>query len=161
MIGADDKKIGQIPHSQALKEAQELDLDLVEVVPPRGDEPPVCKIMDYGKYLYQQRKNLDAARKHQHQVQIKEVRLTPRIGDNDFQVKLRSIVTFLGEGDKVKVTVRFRGREMAYREQGLELLRRVERETFETSSVEQMAKFEGKQMMMVLAPKKKVVERGK
>jgi translation initiation factor IF-3 len=155
LIGADDKQIGVVDFTTALSDAQALDLDLVEVVPGREGEPPVCKIMDYGKYLYQQRKNLDAARKHQHQSQIKEVRFTPRIGEGDYQVKLRSIVTFLNNGDKVKVTIRFRGRELAYKEHGIQMLQRVEQETLEVAAIEQAAKFEGKQMMMVLSPKKK------
>lgn len=155
LIGADQKPIGVISLAAAIESAQASGLDLVEVSPARDDKPPVCKIMDYGKFVYQQNKNQDTARKHQHQQQLKEVRFTPRIGEGDYQVKLNSIIKFLNQGDKVKATVRFRGRELSYKDQGIELLNKLEAATQEIAQIEQNAKFEGRQMNMVLAPKKK------
>ena len=127
-------------------------MDLVEVSP--NADPPVCKVMDYGKYQFEQNKKLQAAKKKQKQIQIKEIKYRPGTEEGDYQVKLRSLTKFLEEGNKTKVTVRFRGREMAYREIGMELLKRVEKDLEELASVEQFPKFEGRQMVMVMAPKK-------
>lgn len=155
LVGVEGRQDGVVSFSTAMSLAQEIGFDLVEVAPGREGQPPVCRLMDYGKYLYQQHKNQDAAKKHQHKVTTKEVRLTPRIGAGDFDVKLRMIKNFLSQGDKVKVAVRFRGRELSYREQGMDILKKVEQETAELCAIEQSAKFEGRQAMMVLAPLKK------
>ncbi len=135
---------------EALEKAAADDLDLVEIVP--NAEPPVCRIMDYGKHVFEQKKQ--ATQKKQKQVQIKEVKFRPGTGEGDYQVKLRNLIRFLNEGDKTKVTMRFRGREHAHRELGLELLERVERELAELSECEQKPQMEGRQMVMVLRPKK-------
>ncbi len=128
-------------------------MDLVEVSP--NADPPVCKVMDYGKYQFEQSKKLQAAKKKQKQIQIKEIKFRPGTEEGDYQVKLRSLTKFLEEGNKTKITVRFRGREMAHREIGMELLKRLETDLDELATVEQFPKFEGRQMVMVMAPKKK------
>jgi len=128
-------------------------MDLVEVSP--NADPPVCKVMDYGKYQFEQSKKLQAAKKKQKQIQIKEIKFRPGTEEGDYQVKLRNLTKFLNEGNKTKITVRFRGREMAHREIGMELLKRVEKDLAELALVEQFPKFEGRQMVMVMAPKKK------
>ncbi len=128
-------------------------MDLVEVSP--NADPPVCKIMDYGKFLFEQNKKLQAAKKKQKQIQIKEIKFRPGTEEGDYQVKLRSLVKFLEEGNKTKITVRFRGREMAHRDIGMELLKRLEQDLDELALVEQFPKFEGRQMVMVMAPKKR------
>ncbi len=128
-------------------------MDLVEISP--NADPPVCKVMDYGKYLFEQNKKQQAAKKKQKLVLIKEIKFRPGTEEGDYQVKLRSLTKFLEEGNKTKVTVRFRGREMAHREIGMELLQRVEKDLEELGGVEQYPKFEGRQMVMVIAPKKK------
>ena len=128
-------------------------MDLVEVSP--NADPPVCKVMDYGKYQFEQNKKQQAAKKKQKQIQIKEIKYRPGTEEGDYQVKLRSLTKFLEEGNKTKITVRFRGREMAHREIGMELLKRVEKDLEELAIVEQFPKFEGRQMVMVMASKKK------
>jgi len=128
-------------------------MDLVEVSP--NADPPVCKVMDYGKYQFEQNKKLQAAKKKQKQIQIKEIKFRPGTEEGDYQVKLRSLTKFLEEGNKTKITVRFRGREMAHREIGMELLKRIEKDLTELAAVEQFPKFEGRQMVMVMAPRKK------
>lgn len=137
----------------ALAKAMEAELDLVEVSP--NADPPVCKIMDYGKYIYQKDKAQQAARKKQKQVQVKEIKFRPNTDDGDYQTKMRALKGFLEEGDKVKVTVRFRGREMAHAELGRNLLERVRDELQELGQVEQFPKLEGRQMVMVISPKKR------
>jgi translation initiation factor IF-3 len=132
--------------------AVEADLDLVEIVP--NSEPPVCRVMDYGKFLFEQSKKKHAAKKKQKQIHIKEVKFRPSTEDGDYQVKLRNLLRFLGNGDKVKVTLRFRGREMAHQELGSKMLERIKADLEEHGSVEQFPKMEGRQMVMVLAPKK-------
>ncbi|BCX87916.1 translation initiation factor IF-3 [Methylomarinovum tepidoasis] len=139
--------------AEALRAAEDAGLDLVEIAPQA--DPPVCRIMDYGKYRFEQSKKLQAARKKQKQIQVKEVKFRPGTGEGDYQIKLRNLVRFLEDGDKAKVTVRFRGREMAHRELGMELLKRIEKDLEEYAVVEQHPKMEGRQMVMVLAPKKK------
>ncbi len=124
----------------------------MEIVP--NAEPPVCRVMDYGKFVFEQKKQKQAAKKKQKQVQVKEVKFRPGTGEGDYQVKLRNLVRFLQDGDKTKVTMRFRGREHAHRELGLELLQRVEAELAEIAEVEQKPQMEGRQMVMVLRPKK-------
>ena len=135
----------------ALKLAQSEGLDLVEVAPMA--KPPVAKIMDFGKYKYQEQKKAAEARKHQKIIEIKEIKLRPMIDDHDYDVKMRSMKRFFDEGDKVKVTLRFRGREMAHQNLGMELLTRIQKETDGFAKIEQYPKLEGRQMMMVLSPK--------
>ena len=132
--------------------AEEAGMDLVEIVPTA--EPPVCRLMDYGKFRFDQKKKQNEAKKKQKQVQIKEIKFRPGTDDGDYQVKLRNLIRFLEEGDKAKVTMRFRGREHAHRELGLELLKRVETDLAPYSIVEQQPQMEGRQMVMVLGPKK-------
>ena len=133
--------------------AEEVGLDLVEIAPMAV--PPVCKLMDFGKFKYQEQKKAHEARLKQKQVQVKEVKLRPGTDENDYQIKLRNLKRFLEEGDKCKVTLRFRGREMAHQEFGLRQLERVKADLEELGQVEQMPKMEGRQMIMVIAPKKK------
>lgn len=142
-----------VPLAEALRVAEEAGLDLVEVAPQA--DPPVCRIMDYGKFRFEQSKKLQAARKKQKQIQVKEIKFRPGTGESDYQIKLRNLIRFLEDGDKAKVTVRFRGREMAHKELGMELLKRIEKDLEEYAVVEQHPKMEGRQMVMVLAPKKK------
>ena len=132
--------------------AYDADLDLVEVAPEAA--PPVCRIMDYGKFIFEQNKKRQAAKKKQKQTHIKEVKFRPGTEEGDYQVKLRNLVRFLSDGDKAKVTLRFRGREMAHQELGLKLLKRVEADLTEYGTVEQFPRMEGRQMVMVIAPKK-------
>jgi translation initiation factor IF-3 len=132
--------------------AEEAELDLVEIVP--NAEPPVCRVMNYGKYVFEQTKKKHAAKKKQKQIQIKEVKFRPGTEEGDYQVKLRNLVRFLNNGDKVKVTLRFRGREMVHQELGTKMLERIEADTQEIAVVEQFPKMEGRQMVMLLAPKK-------
>lgn len=139
--------------TDAKKMAFEDNMDLVEISP--NADPPVCKVMDYGKYLFEQNKKAQAAKKKQKLVLIKEIKFRPGTEKGDYQVKLKSLTKFLEEGNKTKITVRFRGREMAHREIGMELLQRVEKDLLELGSVEQYPKFEGRQMVMVISPKKK------
>lgn len=140
-----------MPTREALEIAAQAGLDLVEVSP--NSQPPVCKILDYGKFKYQQQKKKAEAKKKQKVVEIKEIKMRPNIDQHDYEVKTRAIRRFFSEGDKVKVTLRFRGREMAHQERGLELLQRVQAEFEEIAKVEQTPKLEGRQMMMVLAPR--------
>ena len=137
----------------ALAQAQEAELDLVEVSPDAN--PPVCKIMDFGKYLFEQKKAKAAAKKKQKVTQVKEIKFRPGTDIGDYKVKLRNLIRFLEDGDKTKITVRFRGREMAHQELGMELLKRVEKDLEEYGSVEQRPSMEGRQMTMVIAPNKK------
>ena len=132
--------------------ADEAELDLVEIVP--NAEPPVCRIMNFGKFLFEQSKKKQAAKKKQKQIQIKEIKFRPGTEEGDYQIKLRNIIRFLEHGDKVKVTLRFRGREMAHQELGTRMLERIENDLTEHSVVEQFPKLEGRQMVMVLAPKR-------
>jgi len=145
--------LGIVDLEEAKRKAEEEDLDLVELVP--NADPPVCRVMDYGKHKFEESKKAQAARKKQRQTQIKEVKFRPGTDEGDYQVKLRNLERFLNEGDKTKVTIRFRGREMAHRERGGELLSRIEEELDDVATVEQRPKMEGRQMVMVLAPKKK------
>jgi translation initiation factor IF-3 len=132
--------------------AQEAELDLVQI---SDSDPIVCKLMDYGKFLYEKKKQDNEAKKKQHQIQVKEVKFRPGTDEGDYQVKLRNLIRFLEAGDKAKVTLRFRGREMAHQELGMQLMNRIEGDLEELGSVEQRPKLEGRQMIMVLAPKKK------
>ena len=152
MIGSDGNQIGIVGVEEALETAKEENLDLVEVVP--NAEPPVCRIMDYGKFRFEQSKKKNAARKKTKQVQIKEVKFRPGTEEGDYNVKMKRLTKFLEQGDKAKVTLRFRGREMAHREIGSRLLERVKNDLEELATVEQFPKLEGRQMIMVLAPRK-------
>lgn len=152
MIGVDGEQIGIVATNEALKLAEDANLDLVEIVPT--SEPPVCRIMDFGKFLFDQNKKKHAAKRKQKQIQIKEIKFRPSTEDGDYEVKLRNIIRFLNNGDKVKVTLRFRGREMAHQDLGLKMLKRIEFDLEEYGLVEQMPKLEGRQMVMVIASKK-------
>ncbi|UCD87545.1 MAG: translation initiation factor IF-3 [Desulfobacterales bacterium] len=151
LIDPDGKQLGVVPLMEALETAESHGLDLVEVAP--NVSPPVCRIMDYGRYKYQQSKKLQEAKKRQSIFQVKEIKLRPRTGEHDFQVKMRHVKRFLNHRDKVKVTVIFRGREMAHTNLGVALLQRVVEDTAEFAVVEQEARREGRIMVMVLAPK--------
>jgi len=153
LIDAEGEQVGVKPIAEALQIAAESELDLVEVAPDA--KPPVCRIMDYGKYLFEANKKKQAARKKQKQVQVKEVKFRPGTDEGDYKVKLRNLTRFLEEGDRVKVTLRFRGREMAHQDLGLKLLKRVEADLAELGVVEQFPKMEGRQMIMMIVPRKK------
>ncbi|MGI2325382.1 MULTISPECIES: translation initiation factor IF-3 [Methylococcus] len=153
LIGADGQQLGIVSSREARQIAYDADLDLVEISP--GSDPPVCRIMNYGKYRFEQNKKLQASKKKQKLIQIKEIKFRPGTDEGDYQVKLRSLIRFLNDGDKAKITVRFRGRELAHRELGMDLLKRIETDLEEYASVEQFPKLEGRQMSMTLAPKKK------
>jgi len=152
LIDAEGEQVGVVPIADALQRAQDGGLDLVEISP--NAEPPVCRLMDFGKFRYEASKKKHAARRRQKQIQIKEVKFRPRTDIGDYQVKIRNLIRFLEAGDKAKVTMRFRGREFAHQELGLELLKRVQKDLTEYGAVEQMPKMEGRQMVMVLGPKK-------
>ncbi len=153
MVDAEGEQLGVMPIEEALTIAEEADLDLVEVAPQA--DPPVCRIMDYGKFLFEENKKRHAARKKQKQIHVKEVKFRPGTEEGDYQVKLRNLKKFLSNGDKAKVTLRFRGREMAHQDLGAKLLKRIEEDLAEYGTVEQYPKMEGRQMVMVIAPKKK------
>ena len=152
MIGSDGDQIGIVPIDEALSVAADSGMDLVEIQP--NAEPPVCRVMDYGKFVFEAKKQKSAAKKKQKQTQVKEIKFRPGTGEGDYQVKLRNLIRFLTDGDKTKVTMRFRGREHAHRELGLELLQRVESDLAEYGEVEQQPQMEGRQMVMVIRPKK-------
>lgn len=153
LIGANGEQVGIVPIRQAQQIAYDSDLDLVEISP--SADPPVCRVMDFGKYRFEQNKKLAAAKKKQKQIQVKEIKFRPGTDEGDYHVKVRNLIRFLSDGDKAKVTVRFRGRELAHRELGMELLQRIESDLAEHATVEQHAKMEGRQMIMTLTPKKK------
>jgi translation initiation factor IF-3 len=153
LIDAEGENVGVVSLDDALKRAEEAELDLVEIVP--NAEPPVCRVMDYGKFKFEESKKQQAARKRQKQIQVKEVKFRPGTDIGDYNIKLRNLTRFLGDGDKAKITIRFRGREMAHRELGAELLKRIEKDLEEIAVVEQFPKMEGRQMIMVMSPKKK------
>ena len=151
LIDATGANIGATPIQTALEMAQAAGLDLVEIAP--NSAPPVCKLLDYGKYKFQAQKKAAEARKKQKVVEVKEIKLRPMIDDHDYQVKMRAMERFFEEGDKVKITLRFRGREMAHQELGQELLNRVKGDIGPIAKVEQEPKYEGRQIVMVLAPR--------
>lgn len=153
LIDENGDNIGVVPIAEALDMAERANADLVEISPTA--DPPVCRVMNFGKFLFEKKKQQSVAKRKQKQVQIKEIKFRPGTDDGDYQVKLRSLQRFLEEGDKTKVTMRFRGREHAHRELGLELLQRVEKDLVEFAQVEAKPIMEGRQMIMVLAPKKK------
>ena len=150
-IDPDGEQLGVLDTLEAIRKAEDFGLDLVEVQPNAA--PPVCKILDYGKFKYEAQKRANEARKKQKIIEVKEIKLRPNIDEHDYQVKMRNVQKFLDAGDKVKVTLRFRGREMAHQDLGANVLTRVREETDEFAKVEAMPKMEGRQMIMVLAPK--------
>ncbi len=151
LVGADGEMIGVVSIRDALIAAEEAGLDLVEISP--NAEPPVCKILDYGKFKFEAAKKKNEAKKKQKVIEVKEIKLRPNIDDHDYDVKMKAAMRFLEEGDKVKVTLRFRGREMAHQDLGVSLLQRVREQLEEQTKVEQLPKLEGRQMVMVLAPR--------
>jgi translation initiation factor IF-3 len=153
VIGASGEQVGIMAIEDAQRRAEEAGLDLVEVAP--NAEPPVCRVMDYGKFVFETNKKAQSARRKQKQIHIKEVKFRPGTEEGDYQVKLRNLVRFLTNGDKTKVTLRFRGREMAHQEIGAELLQRVQKDLEEHGTVEQRPQMEGRQMVMVIAPRKR------
>ena len=150
LIAANGEQVGIVSLEEARNAALEAGLDLVEIVP--NSEPPVCRLMDYGKFVFEESKKRQAAKKKQKQTQVKEVKFRPGTDEGDYQVKLRNLIRFLEAGDKAKVTMRFRGREMAHQELGVRLLKRVEEDLADYGTVEQYPKLEGRQMIMVIAP---------
>ena len=155
LVGVDGEQLGVVPIAEALLKAEEAEVDLVEIAPQA--EPPVCRIMDFGKFRYQEQKRAHEAKLKQKQIQVKEIKFRPMTDEGDYQIKLRNLIKFLGEGDKAKVTLRFRGREMAHQEFGFQLLERVKADLEEHAQVEQFPKLEGRQLVMMLGPKKKEV----
>jgi len=152
LIGAEGENIGVVPIDQAQRIADESQLDLVEIVP--NADPPVCRVMDFGKFLFELNKKRHAAKRKQKQIQIKEIKFRPGTEEGDYQVKLRNMTRFLNDGDKVKVTLRFRGRELVHQELGAKMLKRVEEDLSELATVEQYPRLEGKQMVMLVAPRR-------
>lgn len=153
LVGADGEPVGIVTTEEALDSAYEANLDLVEISP--NAEPPVCRVMDYGKFIFEKNKQKAAAKKKQKQIHIKEIKFRPGTDIGDYQVKLRNLIRFLEDGDKTKVTMRFRGREMAHQEIGRDLLERVKIDLEEYGTVESFPKMEGRQMIMVIAPIRK------
>jgi len=153
LSGPENEPLGVVSLMEALRMAGELDVDLVEIAATAN--PPVCRLMDYGKFKYQEQKRAHDARQKQKIIQVKEVKFRPGTDEGDYQIKLRNLVRFLEEGDKAKITLRFRGREMAHQEFGYRLLERVRDDLEEIGQVEQMPKLEGRQMIMIVSPKKK------
>jgi len=152
LINAEGEQVGVVSISEAQQIAEDSELDLVEIVP--NSEPPVCRVMDYGKFIFEQNKKKHAAKKKQKQIHIKEVKFRPGTEDGDYQIKLKNLIKFLSNGDKAKITLRFRGREMVHQELGTKMLKRLEADLEEYGTVEQFPKMEGRQMVMVMASKK-------
>ncbi len=153
LTGVDGAQIGIVPTAEALRMAMDADVDLVEVAP--NAVPPVCRLMDYGKFRYQEQKRAQEIKAKQKVVQVKEVKFRPATDENDFQTKLRAVKRFLADGDKAKITLRYRGREMAHQDIGMQVVNRLREELADLAQVEQMPKLEGRQMVMVLAPRSK------
>lgn len=153
LIDSEGNQAGIVSVREALRAAEESGFDLVEISPTAN--PPVCRIMDYGKFLFELNKKQAEARKKQKQIQVKELKFRPTTEEGDYQVKLRNLIRFLNHGDKVKITLRFRGREVAHQELGMKIFERLQQDTVEFAVIEQQAKREGRQLFMVLAPKKK------
>ncbi|MDW9243071.1 translation initiation factor IF-3 [Burkholderia cepacia] len=153
LVGIENEPLGIVKLADAFRKSEELDVDLVEIAPQAV--PPVCRLMDYGKFKYQESKKQHEAKLKQKVIQVKEVKFRPGTDDGDYNVKLRNLVRFLEEGDKTKITLRFRGREMAHQEIGMRMLERLRTDLEEVGQVEQMPKMEGRQMIMVLSPKKR------
>lgn len=159
LIGVDGEQIGIVPLTVANNLAEEAEVDLVEIAPTA--KPPVCRLMDYGKFRYQESKKKHEAKLKQKQIQIKEVKFRPNTDEGDYNIKLRNLISFLDEGDKAKITLRFRGREMAHQEFGVRLLERIKGDLESHAVVEQFPKMEGRQMVMVLSPRKKEIKNSK
>jgi len=153
LIGVENEPLGIVSYREAMRMAEDAEVDLVEIAPTA--QPPVCRLMDYGKFKYQEQKKAHEARQKQKIIQVKEVKFRPGTDEGDYQIKLRNLIRFLEEGDKAKITLRFRGREMAHQEFGVRLLERVRGDLEAIAQVEQFPKLEGRQMVMVVAPKKK------
>src|SRR5450830_589359 len=153
LSGVDNEPLGIVSLAEAFRLAEEANVDLVEIAPTA--QPPVCRLMDYGKFKYSEQKKAHEAKLKQKIIQVKEVKFRPGTDDGDYSVKLRNLIRFLDEGDKTKITLRFRGREMAHQEIGMRVLERLRTDLDEFGQVEQMPKMEGRQMVMVLSPKKK------
>jgi translation initiation factor IF-3 len=153
LIGVDNEPLGIVAFRDALRLAEDKEVDLVEIAPMAA--PPVCRLMDYGKFKYQEQKKAHEAKLKQKIIQVKEVKFRPGTDDGDYNVKLRNLMRFLDEGDKAKITLRFRGREMAHQEFGVRLLERVRTDLDAVGQVEQMPRLEGRQMVMIIAPRKK------
>ena len=153
LVGAAGEQVGIVSRDEGLAEARKAGMDLVLIAPDA--QPPVCKVMDYGKHLFELKKQKSAQRKKQKQIQVKEMKFRPGTEEADYQVKLRNLIRFLGDGDKAKVSLRFRGREMVHPEIGMELMKRIEVDLDEHGIVEAQPRFEGRQVTMVLSPKKK------
>lgn len=153
MIGEDGSQIGVVTIDEAQRAAETSDLDLVEISP--AADPPVCRVMDYGKFLYELNRKRQAAKKKQKQIQVKEIKIRPGTEEGDYQIKLRNLMRFLENGDKVKVTLRFRGREMAHQEFGVMMLQRIEQDAGTLGVIEQQPRLEGRQLVMMVSPKKK------
>jgi translation initiation factor IF-3 len=153
LIGADGEAVGIVAIAEALRLSEEADLDLVEIAPLA--EPPVCRVMDIGKFRYAESKKQHEAKLKQKQVQIKEVKFRPGTDDGDYNIKMRNLIKFLADGDKTKITLRFRGREIAHQQIGMQLMERIRQDLTEHGIVEQFPKMEGRQMVMMLSPKKK------
>ena len=153
MVASDGSQVGVVSLAEALGAAQKETLDLVEISPDAA--PPVCKIMDYGKHVFDAKKKVALQKKKQKQTQVKEMKFRPGTDQGDYDIKLRNLVRFLENGDKAKVTLRFRGREMAHQQLGMDMMKRIEADLVELAQVEQFPKMEGRQMIMVLAPRSK------
>ena len=153
VIGADGEQVGVLTRDAALKMAEDAGLDLVEIVP--NADPPVCRVMDFGKFKFEQQKKAHAAKRKTKQVEIKELKFRPSTEDGDYAVKMRNLRRFLEEGDKVKIVVRFKGREMAHTELGEQMVKRIQADVIEEAVVESFPRFEGRQMVIMIAPKKK------
>ncbi len=153
-MGVDSEPLGIVSLAEAMRQAEAMEIDLVEIAPMA--KPPVCRLMDYGKFKYRESKRAHEAKVKQKQIQVKEVKFRPGTDDGDYNIKVRNLIRFLSEGDKTKITLRFRGRELSHQELGYNLLKRVEADLLEHGTVEQFPKMEGRQMVMVLAPKKKL-----
>jgi translation initiation factor IF-3 len=154
LLGPESEPIGVVSFADAVAQAEAAQLDLVEIAPTA--KPPVCRIMDFGKFKYREAKKAHEAKLKQKQIQVKEIKFRPGTDDGDYNIKVRNLKRFLEEGDKTKITLRFRGREMAHQELGMELLKRVQADLSELGQVEQFPKMEGRQMVMVVSPKKKI-----
>ena len=153
LVGVEGEPLGIVSITEAMRMAEEAEIDLVAIAPTA--KPPVCRLMDYGKFKYKESKKAHEAKLKQKQIQVKEIKFRPGTDDGDYQIKLRNLLRFLTAGDKTKITLRFRGREMAHQELGVALLKRVEADLAALGQVEQWPKLEGRQMVMIIAPKKK------
>ena len=153
LVGIEGEPLGIVSITEAMRMAEEAEIDLVEIAPTA--KPPVCRLMDYGKFKYKESKKAHEAKLKQKQIQVKEIKFRPGTDEGDYQIKLRNLLRFLTDGDKTKITLRFRGREMAHQELGVALLKRVEADLAALGQVEQWPKLEGRQMVMIIAPKKK------